>query len=92
MKNLADQIIKQADLINDLQHIIKLNIDDEATDYGMRVLKILDQLAKRAESVLDKNEINDVKEDVEKIMILIQKTHEKLYVLQQRLVEEKKLV
>lgn len=85
---LAKVIIKQADFVNNLSRVLKMELDDKFIDQGMRVKKVLDTLENQAPTILEKNQIADIKGMIDNAMKELQDAQEALFNLQQQLINE----
>jgi hypothetical protein len=88
VEKIASEIIKTADLLTDIERILKINVDDKLIASGMKYLRLLDRLELKSKSVIDKNQINDIKSKIKKAMELIQESNEELFNLHQQMINE----
>ena len=86
--NIITKVMKEAGLVEDISRILKLDIDDQYINKVTKFTGILNRLELKAKSVLHKNQINDVKNKIEKSMELLQEANEDLFNLQQQLINE----
>ena len=95
MNSIIDEILKQtsidktAAILNDIERLLKLNLDDFLVNKGMKILSLLDKIEISKDSgILEKNEISDVKEKIRNSMSLFQESIHDLFSIHQRLVNE----
>jgi len=88
MKEIVKSILKQANFIKNLERFLKLDFDDQFVSKGMKIANFLDKLESQAPSLLEKNQISDIRHKIRSAMQTIQESQEELFYIQQQLINE----